>query len=81
MTTEARRPFGWCEITVTWKPVASDGGDPVNYFSSVNGGPWTEASSFSVTVKARKGTTVTVSVQSVNAAGPGPTVTRSAKAK
>ncbi len=68
-------------VTVTWKPVASDGGDPVNYFSSVNGGPWTEASRFSVTVKARKGVSVTVSVQAVNAAGWGPAVTRTARAR
>ena len=68
-------------VTVTWKPVTSDGGDPVSYFSSVNGGGWTEASRFSVTVKARKGVSVTVRVQAVNEAGWSPTVTVSAKAK
>lgn len=68
-------------VTVTWKPAASDGGSKADYRYSVNGGPWTEASRFSVTVKARKGIAVTVSVQSFNAAGWGPTVTRTARAR
>lgn len=68
-------------VTVTWKPAASDGGAEADYRYSVNGGPWTEASRFSVTVKARKGVSVTVSVQAVNAAGWGPTVTRTARAR
>lgn len=67
-------------VTVTWKPALSDGGDGANYRYSVNGGPWIDASKFSITVKARKGVSVTVSVQSFNAAGWGPTVTRTARA-
>ena len=68
-------------VTVTWKAAASDGGAEADYLYSVNGGPWTEASRFSVTVKARKGVSVTVSVLAVNEAGWGPTVTRTARAR
>ena len=68
-------------VTVTWKPAASDGGAETFYRYSVNGGPWTDASGFSVTVEARSGTTVTVSVEAVNAAGWGPSVSRTAKAR
>ena len=67
-------------VTVTWKPAASDGGAPADYRYSVNGGPWTDASGFRVSVKARKGAKVTVSVESYNAAGWGPSVTTSARA-
>ena len=69
------------KVTVTWKPVATDGGANADYRYSVNGGPWTDTSTFSVTVKARKGASVTVGVQSFNAAGWGPTVTRTVKVK
>ena len=68
-------------VTVTWKPAASDGGAPATYFYSVDDGPWTEATRFSVTVRARKGVSVTVSVQGVNAAGWSPKVTRTARAR
>lgn len=68
-------------VTVTWKPAASDGGAPATYFYSVDGGPWIEASRFAVTVKARKGVSVSVSVQGVNAAGWSPKVTRTARAR
>ena len=69
------------KVTATWKPVASDGGAEVAYWYRIDQGRWTYAQKFNVTVKARKGTMVTVSVQSVNAAGPGPTVTRTARAR
>lgn len=68
-------------VTVRWKPAASDGGAPVSYRYSVDGGEWVETTRFRVTVKARPGTAVTVSVESSNAAGPGPKVTVSAKAR
>lgn len=68
-------------VTVTWKPAASDGGAKADYRYSVNGGPWMDASRYTVTVKARKGVSVTVSVQSFNAAGWGPTVTRTARVR
>lgn len=68
-------------VTVTWKPAASDGGAEADYFYSVNGGRWTEASRFRIIVKARKGVSVTVSVQAVNEAGWGPTVTRTARVR
>lgn len=69
------------KVTMTWKPAVSDGGAKVGYRYSVNGGPWTDTSRFTFTVKARPGATVTVGVQSFNAAGWGPTVTRTVKAK
>ena len=78
---DVKATAGKGRVTVTWKAAASDGGAPADYLYSVNGGPWTEASRFTVTVKARKGVSVTVSVQAVNAAGWGPTVTRTARAR
>ena len=78
---EVKASAGKGRVTVTWKPAASDGGAEADYLYSVNGGPWTEASRFAVTVKALKGVSVTVSVQAVNAAGWGPTVTRTARAR
>lgn len=68
-------------VTVSWKPAASNGGAEVAYWFSVNGGPWTRSEKFSVTRKARAGTLVTVTVQTINAAGPGPAVTVSRKAR
>lgn len=69
------------KVTATWRPVASDGGDEVAYRYRIDQGGWTYTEKFTVVVKARKGTKVTVSVQSVNEAGPGPIVTVSVKAK
>ncbi len=69
------------KVTVSWKPAASDGGAEVAYWYRVGLGRWIYSDTFSVTVKARKGAEVTVSVQSVNAAGPGPMVTRTARVR
>lgn len=69
------------KVTATWKPAADGGGAEVAYWYRVGPGRWIYNEKFSVTVKARKGTEVTVSVQSVNAAGLGPMVTKSARAK
>lgn len=68
-------------VTATWKAVASTGGDEVAYWYRIDQGRWTYTEKFKVIVTARKGTKVTVSIQSVNKAGPGPIVTVSAKAK
>ena len=68
-------------VTVTWKAAAYDGGDAVTYTYSVNGGPWVKATTFKVTVKARKGQRVTVAVGTVNYAGAGPTEIVSARAR
>ena len=68
-------------VTFTWKRAASDGGAEVAYWYRVGEGRWTYAQSFSVTVSARKGTRVKVSVVTVNDAGPGPTMTVSGKAR
>jgi len=68
-------------VTVTWKPAANDGGAEVAYWYSVNGGPWVYSEKFSMTRKARSGRLVMVTVQTINAAGPGPAVTVSRMAK
>jgi len=68
-------------VTVTWKPAASDGGAEVAYWYRIGGGEWTYADGFSVTVRARTGERVSVTVGTVNDAGPGPTVTVSARAR
>lgn len=68
-------------VTVTWKPSADSGGDPVSYSHSVNGGPWIINDDFKVTVKARKGQRVSVAVAAVNGAGTGPIVTVSTRAR
>ncbi len=68
-------------VVVTWKPVASDGGDPVTYFYSVNGGPWTEPKGFRVVIPAKPRQSVTVTIQAVNQAGYGPSTTVAARAK
>jgi hypothetical protein len=78
---DVKATAGKGRVTVTWKPAVSDGGDEADYRYSVNGGPWIDASRFTVTVKARKGVSVTVSVQSFNAAGWGPTKIVSARAR
>ena len=78
---DVKATSGKGRVTVTWKPAASDGGAKADYRYSLNGGPWTYTFGFSVTVKARRGVTVTVSVQSFNAAGWGPTKTVSARAR
>jgi hypothetical protein len=78
---DVKATAGKGRVTVTWKPALSDGGDEADYRYSVNGAPWIDASRFSITVKARKGVSVTVSVQSFNAAGWGPTKIVSARAK
>lgn len=79
--TDVKAKAGKGRITVTWKPAVSDGGDTVTYSYRVGTGPWTKTSDFTVTVKARKGQRVAVSVGTVNHAGAGPTVVVSAKAK
>ena len=79
--SDVRVVGGKGKVTATWKAAASDGGDEVAYRYRIDQGSWTNTEKFRVAVKARKGTKVTVSVQSVNEAGPGPIVTVSAKAK
>jgi hypothetical protein len=78
---DVKATAGKGRVTVTWKAAESDGGAEAEYRYSVNGGPWIDASRFSITVKARKGVAVTVSVQSFNAAGWGPTKIVSARAR
>lgn len=68
-------------VTFAWKPVADTGGDEVAYWYRVGSGVDIKTDTFRVTVKARKGQRVTLSVIGVNQAGNGPSVTKSAKAK
>ena len=77
----AKAVGGKRSVVVTWKAAASDGGADVAYWYRVGTGDWAYADTFTVTVKARTGTRVSVTIGTVNAAGPGPMVTVSAKAK
>lgn len=78
---DVKATAGKGRVTVTWKPAAIDGGDTVTYSYSVNGAPWIKTDTFKVTVKARKGQLVTVSIGTVNQAGAGPTKIVSTRAK
>ena len=68
-------------VNVAWKPAASDGGDTVTYSYRIGAGQWITTDAFKVTVKARKGQLVTVSIGTINQAGAGPTKIVSARAK
>lgn len=78
---KAKAVGGKRSVTVTWKAAASDGGAEVAYWYRVGTGDWEYAETFRVTVKARTGTLVSVTIGTVNAAGPGPMVTVAARAK
>jgi hypothetical protein len=78
---EVKATAGKGRVTVTWKPAASDGGDTVSYYYRIGAGQWIETDAFKVTVKARKGQLVTVSIVTGNYAGAGPTKVVSARAK
>ena len=68
-------------VNVAWKPAASDGGDTVRYSYRIGAGRWITTDAFKVTVKARKGQLVTVSIGTINQAGAGPTKIVSARAR
>jgi hypothetical protein len=68
-------------VNVAWKPAASDGGDTVTYSYRIGAGQWITTDAFKVTVKARKGQLVTVSIGTINQAGAGPTKIVSARAR
>ncbi len=78
---DVKATAGKGRVTVTWKAAESDGGAEAEYRYSVNGAPWIKTDAFKVTVKARKGERVVVSVGTVNSAGPGPTKIVSARAR
>lgn len=69
-------------VTVTWRPVASTGGDEnIDYWYRVGFGPWKNGNSMRATIKAKRGTLVSVTVQAINRAGPGPETTVRAVAR
>ena len=77
----AKAVGGKRSVRVSWKAAASDAGADVVYWYLVGTGDWVLTDTFAVTVKARSGSLVSVTIGTVNAAGPGPMVTVSAKAK
>lgn len=68
-------------VTFSWTPVSSDGGAEVSYWYRVGAGGWQKADAFRVKVKARKGTVVRFALNTINEAGPGPTITLTGRAR
>ena len=68
-------------VTVTWQPVADDGGAEVAYWYRIGKGQWTFNDTFRVGVAAKPRARVSVTIVAINDAGPGPSTTVSAKAK
>lgn len=66
-------------VKVTWAPPS--GATPTRYDYRVGRGKWIATSSLTVTVKAKRGSTITVAVRAVNAAGDGPVSVATARAK
>lgn len=79
--TDVKKTSGTGRVTVTWNAATDDGGAEVAYWYRIGAGQWTKTDTFRVTVKARKGQSVTIALGTVNDAGPGPTVIVSAKAR
>ena len=79
--TDVKAVAGRGFVTFTWKAAASDGGAPASYWYRVGTGPVTLADRFRVKVPARKGQRVTIAISTINEAGPGPTVTITARAR
>ena len=79
--TDVKAVAGRGFVTFTWKAAASDGGAPASYWYRVGKGPVTLADRFRVKVPARKGQRVMIAISTINEAGPGPTVTITARAR
>ena len=79
--TDVKAVSGRGFVTFTWKAAASDGGAPASYWYRVGKGPVTLADRFRVKVPARKGQRVMIAISTINEAGPGPTVTITARAR
>jgi len=73
--------LGKGHVTFSWTPVSSDGGAEVAYWYRVGAGAWQQADAFRVKVKARKGTVVRFALNTINEAGPGPTITLTGRAR
>lgn len=69
------------KVAFTWKRAASDGGAFATYWFRVNKGEWKLATNFQVTVDVPKGKRVTVTVGTQNAAGWGPMIALTARAR
>jgi len=69
------------KVAFTWKRAASDGGAFATYWFRVNEGEWKRATNFQVTVDVPKGKRVTVTVGTQNAAGWGPVIALTARAR
>lgn len=72
-------------VIVTWQAAASDGGSEVAYWYVVGAASAKKATTttgtFRVRIPATRGSRVTVRLDTINDAGPGPSVTVSARAK
>lgn len=79
--TNAKAVGGKRKVTVTWQPVASEGGDEVAYWYRVGQGEWKFNDTFRVVLRAAPKTRVTVTIVAINHAGPGPSKTVWAIAK
>ena len=79
--TNAKAVGGKRTVTVTWQPVADDGGAEVGYWYRIGKGEWKFNDTFRVVVSAKPRTRVSITLLPINDAGPGPLTTVSARAK
>ncbi len=68
-------------VKFSWAAPANPGAGPLTYEYRVGSGSWLKTTRTTVTLKAQKGKTVTISVRAVNSTGPGASLTISGKAK
>lgn len=68
-------------VKFSWKSPANRGTGPLTYEYRVGAGSWVKTSRPTVTLKVKKGRTLTISVRAVNSSGPGGSITISGKAK
>jgi hypothetical protein len=68
-------------VKFSWAAPASPGDGPLTYEYRAGSGSWLKTTRTTVTLKAPKGKTVTISVRAVNSTGPGASLNISGKAK